>query len=274
MEQIDRNRSKGQLPGRRPPNDREPGPGKPRQVTAVDLFWLDMDVEFTSTSGEQKQGGTNVENFPNLIRGAWSDLSAARVRFRDSSSGLPLSTVPAPLLTLAGNSDKVHPMLYWRRPLYLPAQSSLLGDFTNDGAEPAGQVVFLCERPGAEIEVPVFETRQYVAVIDLALSGGATGTGVKFTTQIDFDLLIYGAYSTSAGALIRLQDTQRRNNWSATQLPVGAFCGVNDGSNVQPIMYYPRPYLLRRNSTLMAEWTNAGNETGKYLAFVCERILR
>jgi hypothetical protein len=183
-----------------------------------------------------------------------------------------LSTKEVPIQSIAGRSALVRPMLYWRKPYLLDANTTLKGEFINDNSEAAGRLVYLCERPNLYKEIEVRETVGYELLIDLGLTGGATQTGSAKSQQVGYDLLIYGAYSTSTGMTVRFSDTSRNQAWSAQQLPIGAFAGIH--GQIQPIMPYPTPYFLPRNSSILAEWTNAGAESGEFVTFICERIIR
>src|SRR5262249_32043613 len=161
-----------------------------------------------SVSGEQKQAATLVEQFPLLIRGAWQSFtvnSGPRARFTSAASGIPISTLEVPLITLAGMVAKAKPMRYWKHPDMLGANNQLRGSFINDEADAAGQVCFYCERTDLDIQVPVTDGREYRLLLDLGLTGGASGTGTVSTQQIDFDVLIYGASSSSTGMKVRFR---------------------------------------------------------------------
>jgi hypothetical protein len=252
-----------------------PHADKPRHVTTAKFFWLNMSVGFTSTSGEQKQGVTLVEQFPLLIRGAWSGLTGPLVQFVSGATGVPLSTLPVQGRTYWGNTVLAHPLNIWRKPYLLPGNTSLRCQFTNTGAEAAGNVNFMCERPDQYSSVQVHETQYYILHLDLGLTGGATQTGNASTQQIEYDLLIYGALSTSTGMTCTFLDTMLNQRWSAQNLDIGSFAGVSSGStNVQPIMYYPTPYFLPRQDSIRVDWVNAGAESGKFVEFICERIMR
>jgi len=261
-------------PKQRPPHEPMSPQGRARRVRCTQYFWLDMPVAFTGTLGEQKQAATLPKNFPLLIRGAWSDLTDPRVQLTNNSTGVPLSTLQVPLLTLAGNTDLVHPLLFWRRPFLLKANTSLRGSFLNDGDEDAGDVVFFCERPDLDFEVPVIETASYELLLELGLDGVASSTGNTQTQQVEYDLLIYGALSTSIGITAQFTDTRLNQAWSSDELPIGAFAGVV--GNPQPIVYYSTPYFLPRNTSIKVKFTNNADdpETGKFISFICERILQ
>jgi len=128
------------LPGRTFRNQTPPQSGKPRNIRTTQFFWLDMAVPFTSVAGQNVIANTNLEQFYLRVRGAWSDMTDVRARMFASATGIGLSTLPVPLLSQAGNSDLAFPMLYWRRPFDILPNSSLQGQFTNDGAEAAGVV--------------------------------------------------------------------------------------------------------------------------------------
>jgi len=247
-------------------------PERPHNVECTQFFFLNMDVPFTGVAGQNTSAGTFLEQFPMEVRGAWTDLTSARVLFTEQKSGEKVSPEAVPLLNLAGASDKVHPMYYWHNPLLLPANAQLRGAFTNDGAEQAGKVVFFCSRPDLKIDVPVVQTKEYRIVLDLGLDSGDTTTiQTAQSQQVDYDLLIYGASSTVSGVDIQFLDTRQNIQWSAEKLPIGAFAGID--TEVQPIMRYAKPYYLPRNSTIKASYVNSGAEDNGFVTFVCQRIL-
>lgn len=256
------------LPGQKGRRQRQGG-----AVKAAQFFFLNMAVPFTSTGGESVIAATVTKYFPLVIRAAWANLTQPRIAVRSQSTGIPISTVPVPLLTLAGNTNLVHPLTYWERPYYLAPGANLQAQLINDGAEAAGLITFFCERPDREQLIPVIETREYILLLDLGLTGGATTRGTVQTQAIDYDLLIYGALSTSASATVLFTDTGSNNAWSSVGLPIGAFAGIRASGNVQPIVYYSKPYFLAANTTIQCDWLNVGSESGKYIAFVCERIV-
>src|SRR5215216_575152 len=244
-----------------------------KEVRACQPYWLNLSVPFTSQAGETKAGSTNTENFDVSIRGAWTDLEDIRARLYTTGTSLPWSTSPVPLLSIAGRTDLAHPMQYFRKPFTVGAQSAIRGDFINDGGEAAGRVVFLGERTEKDIEVEFKTSRAYWLLLDLGLTGGATTTGQPVTNSIEYPLLVYGMLSTSASMSVRFFDTSENYAFSADKLPIGAFAGIRASGNVQPIVYFPKPYFLPSRATIRAEWTNTGSESGKYVAFICERIL-
>lgn len=252
-----------------------PGPSpssRPRDVRCTQFFFSNMPVAFTGSAGENANAGTFIEQFPMAVRGAWSNLTDARVRLTEASSGSLVSSEQVPILGLAGNSDLVFPLYYWKKPLLLPPNAQLRGDFINDGGEEAGNLVFFVERPDLEIRVPVRETKEFRLLLNLGLESADTTTVLNAQTQqVDYDLLVYGALSTSTGCEIRFLDTRQNINWSAQKLPIGAFAGIV--GNPQPIMRYDTPYYLPRNTAIRAEYVNTGAETGKFVEFICERIL-
>jgi len=207
------------------------------------------------------------------MRAAWTDLVAPRVVLTDTSYGNIWSNEKVPISAIAGRSDQSHPLIYLRRPYILLANSVLRGDFIDDaGTEGAGQLIWVCERPDSEITVSVAASREWYWEIDLGLSGGPTSTNRATSQPVNEDILIYGAISTSTGALIRIVDNSTNNGWSDDKLPVGAFAGI-DGQS-EPIVWYPQPYYVKHNTSMIIEWQNSGSETGKFFTFICERILR
>lgn len=234
---------------------------RPCIVRAGELFWLPMTVPFTGTIGEQAQAFTKTVDFDLLIRGVWTDLTRARIRLVQSDSDLNYSLVPVPIQSLAGRSDKTQPIRWLRHAIPLRALSTLRADFINDNGESAGNVVFIGERIGREREIPVRCSTEFRLLMDLA---------APVTQPVDYDVLIWGAYTDApSNVSVRIFDESNNYAWSGELLPIGAFAGQRD--ETQPIVYYPRPYLLPRRVKLRAD-TSTG--ASGYLVFLCERILQ
>lgn len=250
-------------------------PGGPRKLTGTQFWFLQQEVPFTSTLGETIQAGTFEQSFPMEIWMGWTDLTGARVQYTQSNTGDFLSQFPVTLLDFAGNSDKAFPHLLWRKPLMLPARSQLRGSFINDGAEAAGNVVFWCRRPDVTFDVEIIgETREFRLLLDLGLDGIADSQGHVETQSIEFDLLIWGMTTTVAidgGLTANFKDTSQNVQWAADQMPIGAFSGFQ--TEIQPIIWYPIPWYLPRNSTIRCDFTNVGAETGQFITLLCERLL-
>lgn len=246
-------------------------PGGPRTLKGTQFWFLNQDVPFTSVTGQTVQTGTFEQSFPMEVWQGWTDLTGARVQFTQSNTGDFLSQFPVSLIDFAGNTAKVFPHLLWRKPLMLPARSQLRGNFINDGAEAAGHVVFWCRRPDVTFDIGIEgETREFRLLLDLGLDS-AVPTGHVETQSIEYDLLIWGMTSTTSTITANFKDTSQNVQWAADQLPIGAFAGIQ--SQIQPIVWYPIPWYLPRNSTIRCDFANLAAETGKFITLLCERLL-
>jgi hypothetical protein len=257
-----------------------------RYVPVTQPYWLNMSIPFSTpgVTSENATAYTDNQNFPLFVRGAWSnmenDATDVRVRMAVSNTDANWSTNPLLIGAVAGRRELARPLLRYPHGYILPAQSTLRGDFTNsptNAQDGTSKLVFWCERPETQAIVPVLDARDYWVDVSLNLAGAATATGSAISSQIQHPILIRGAI-TNAHPLttIRIFDTQKNIAWSNTKLPIGAFAGIDDGTDVEQYIMYPKPYLLDGNSTLLVEWTNGGGEevTGRYINFIGERILR
>lgn len=246
-------------------------PSGPRKLKGTQFWFLQQEVPFTGVAGETAQAGTFEQSFPMEIWQAWTDLTQARVQYTQSNTGDFLSQFQVSLIDFAGNSDKVFPHLLWRKPLMLPARSQLRGNFINDGGEEAGNVAFWCRRPDVTFDIEIIgETREFRLLLDLGLEA-STPTGHVETQSIEYDLLIWGMTSTTSTITANFKDTSQNVQWAADELPIGAFAGIQ--SEIQPIVWYPIPWYLPRNSTIRCDFTNVEAEDGKFITFLCERLL-
>lgn len=246
------------------------GQQRPRQVESAQLFWVNMSVPFASVAGEQKQGFSKVEDYDLFVRGAWSNLAQARVRFVSEESGLNWATIPGLLLSQVGNSDKVQPIAYWHTPVLLRAKNQIRGDFVNDGGEAAGRVVLFTDVVGSAMQIGIRRSQIFSLTLDLGLDA-AVALNSTSTSTIDEPLLIWGATTNATNdLLVQLSDERTNYAWSSEQLPVGAFAGLI--GEVQPRLYYRKPYFLPGRVKLRVSYNNAGMETGKFITFFCERL--
>lgn len=247
--------------------------GGRRTVRAALPYWFPIVVPFTSQAGQNLTAVFNGKNFDLEMRAAWTDLVTARLQLSDTSYGLIWSNDKVPITVVAGRTNKTHPLLYLRKPYLLLANSILRADLIDDaGTEVAGQIIWACVRPDTEVGVQVEASREWYWAVDLGLTGGTGNTNRVTTRPVNEDVLIYGAMSTSTGSLIRIIDDHTNIGWSDDKLPVGAFAGIE--GQISPIVWYPQPMYVPRNTSMIIEWQNAGAETGKFFTFVCERILR
>lgn len=273
-------------PGAKPLPDQAFSRNGIRYVPVTQPYWLNMPIPFSTpgVASENAVAFTDNQNFPLFVRGGWSNMEDTapdvRVRMAVSNTDANWSTNPLLIGAVAGRRELARPLLRYPHGYSLPAQSTLRGDFTNSPTDPqdgTSLLVFWCERPETQAIVPVLEARDYWVDVSLNLSGAATNTGTARSSQIQHPILIKGAI-TNADPLttIRIFDTQKNIAWSNTKLPIGAFAGIDDGTDVEQYIMYPKPYLLDANSTLLIEWTNGGGAevTGRFLNFIGERILR
>jgi hypothetical protein len=230
-----------------------------------------MDVDFTGSQDEVVQTGTFVQQFPMDIRSAWSQLTEALVQFTLNITGEFFSQFPVPGLGWWGNSDLIHPQLRWRRSLRLPENAQLRGNLKNIGSESAANIVFFCQRPDITFDVKINESREFRLLLDLGLNGIAQEQAPVQTQQIEYDLLVWGMHSTTSTINVLFRDTYMNINWSEKKLPIGAYAGIQ--GQPEPIIWFPIPYYLPRNTTLRAEFDNDAEETGQYIELICERKL-
>lgn len=239
----------------------------PRTVKHSEIFWLNMDVNFAApaVANELRTAYSDPEGFSVIVRGAWSNLATARVRFIEDGSRRECSVEQNPILGQAGNSDKTLPIYWWEQPVVLPAQALLRGDFINTGSETGGRVNFMGEIIGRDRDIRVSRSYWFRLLVDL---GNASLIGR--TTQLDSDVLIWGASTNAAVTILgRIIDNATNYAWMSEQIPVRAFAGLSTA--VQPVIRYHRPYLLRALSQLRVEFSSA--VTGNYIEFICERLI-
>lgn len=251
-----------------PPAGQPAGQSQPRlRVVKPALpFWVNMAVPFTSVASENVTAFSKPVDFDLFVLGAWTQLLLAKVQFSLTAGGKDMSIEKVPVLSLAGASTKTNPISRWKPPAFLPAQSTVRGDFINDSAAPeaTGRVVFLGYRRGSEQPIQVPQSTRYTAFIDISAAALTAAT-----SPIDDPLLIWGAI-TNAGVAILGQFTDERSNysWSSVQLPIRAFAGVQ--TEVSQIAYYPRPYFLPARARIRCDYSAA--VAGNYVAFICERL--
>ena len=251
---------------------------KENERAVAQWFWLNMSVPFTGAQGEQAPGNTQPQNFPLLIRGAWTTFVGARVTFKKGSTGDTLSDESTKLRTFAGNSELVHPMRYWTKPYFLQPNTFFQGFFINDQGEDAGRVVFHTERIDKEEVVSVEDSDEFRLSISLGYDGNNTPQPTQKTSPVGFPVLIWGISATVQNATVRFIDTQTNSAWSEDFLPMAAFAGFDSegaGGEVEPVMMFPTPYYLAPNTAIKVETaTNPDLAEGGFVTFICERILR
>lgn len=234
------------------------------------IFWLPMPVDFSTgpvIANEVIAGYTKEQDFDLILRGAWSDLTAAFVQFKtlgpDQTWSHPLRVN---IQTWTGDTAKVWPMRYWRRPQLLRALEVINGDFQNVGSEEPGDVIFHGEVFGADLDYNVTRSMAFSLFCDLG------GTVQPTTTAIPYDFLVQGAITNVEDTSILAKIIDDRNGWpwSNEQIPLTAMAGLETA--IQPVMWFGKPYLLRANNKLRVDITTQTD--GNYIEFIGEMVLR
>lgn len=243
---------------------------QPRNVTYSEIFWLNMSVPFTPVASEVLTAFTESEGFDCLVKGAWTDLTGARVRMVEDQTDRAWSSAQVPIRGIAGASNQVSPLVPLPQPVFLESRAQLRGDWINTINEVAGRVCFYTEKQrdprnpqGGDGRVRVTRSMFFNLFIDLGQTSGSTD-------PVNSDCLIWGASTNCANSIIgRIFNETTNYAWSSVQIPIRAMAG--EAGQVQPIMRYPKPYLLPNNVKLRAEINTA--VTGNYIQFLVERIL-
>lgn len=243
---------------------------KPRTVVHSQIFWLNMNVGFTGVLGENATSATEPEGFDCLVTSAWSDLTQARVRITEGESDRQWSSIPIPVRSVAGNSNEVRPLLPLVQPVLLEAKATLKGDWVNTGTEPAGRACFLTKKVGLDPSghpyqgaIKVTRSMFFDLLLDLSQ--------IRSTTDpVNSDVLVWGGSTNVADSVIgRITNQSSNYSWSSLDIPMRAMFGV-DGQ-VEPITYFPYPYLIPNNVKMQADTSVA--VPGGFICLRCERIL-
>lgn len=241
---------------------------KPRDARHSQIFWLNQSVTFNGVAGELTTALTHPEGFDCVVRGAWSDLTQARVQLLSGESDRNWSAPQIPIRAIAGNSQQAQPLVWLAQPILLQARATIQGNWLNSGAELSGRLCFYTEILGDDRRtgdglIRVTESYAFWLLCDLSKVSSTTAA-------VNSDMLIWGATTNAADAIIgRVTDETTNYSWSSEQIPIRAMAGV-DGQ-VQPVMRYRQPYLLPANVQLRVDVNTA--VAGNYMAFLCERIL-
>lgn len=239
-----------------------------RTVTHSQIFWLNMSISFTSVANELQSALTNGEGFDCIVRAVWTDLTQARVRFKETQTDREWSSPQIPIRAIAGTSMEAQPLMPLPQPVFLEARAQIQGAWINSGTEPAGRVDFYAEIVGNERhagdgQMLVTKSQAFWLLCDLSQV-------TSVTAPVNSDTLIWGATTNVSNAILgRITNETTNFSWSSQQIPIRAMAGV-DGQ-VQPVVRYHRPYLLPANVQMRADINTA--ITGNYIAFLCERIL-
>jgi len=228
-----------------------------------------MEIGFTATAAEVITAYTNGVGFDAVVRGAWSNLSGARVLLTDNTYNEDWSTQYIAVRSLFGNSNQVNPLYWFPNPVYLGGQATLKGNWLNQAVESAGAACFYSEIVGGSYyagdrQIEVNTAHPFRLQCDLSQP-------TTTTDPIAFDVLIWGATTNIETSAVRGRITNESTNysWSAQNIPWHAMAGV--GGQVQPVMRYHRPYLLPANVKLRTQTDTP--IAGSYIAFDCEKII-
>jgi hypothetical protein len=233
---------------------------------------MPASIPFTSTLNETQFGQTRDAKADVDVVGGATNLTGATIKARDISGSLILSTELMPIYTFFGKRESARPVLYYPRARPLDFGNSLEVAAKTEGTEAAGHCVFLCvPRDEADAEIEGLETRGCPAAIAIDSSFTATANEIipKATPKQDDDFVIHGAYTTLASAQIRIQGV-RGEQWTPDFTPVWAFAGR--ASSQLNILYWPRPYLIPKGSSISIDFKNVGAEASGKLYLVGQKL--
>jgi len=247
-----------------------PGQGKGVKVKekvskAVKLFWIPQDIPFNSVANENVTAFSKPVDFDVWVLGAWTNSEDATVLLNQTNEGIELSVENVPIQALAGLTNQIQPVRWWKPPTFLPAQSVLKGNFINIGAEAASKLNYLTLIRGTETPVKVKRSGRFY--LDLPLSSASL---IGYTSPILDPLLIWGATASEGAAATLIQFTDERANYarSSQALTMPCFAGIQN--NTQPVIHYPRPYLLMPRARIRGNFDIA--IANGHVTFLCERL--
>jgi hypothetical protein len=236
-------------------------------------IWMPASIPFTGVLNETQSGQTSDAQQDTDILGGATALTGATVKVRDVSGKYQLASESVHIYTLFGKRDSARPIYYWPRPLPLDFRGQLEIDAVNAGTEAAGHVVFI-GLPRAERDMRIDETQQqgYPATVPVDMGFGAVANEVtnKRTAKLDRDFLVYGAFTNSASAQLRAMGVDGRL-WTSDYPPVWAVAGR--AAAEQPVLFWPRPYLIPKGSTVAFDFKNIDAEAaGTKLTLVGHKL--
>jgi hypothetical protein len=225
-------------------------------------YFLTMPVDFTGVADETPRGLTTAnQNTDVVIYDGITDLKQAQVQFSLQAGRVPTlwSTEKIPILSLLGYVDNERTRdAHWSKPYYLRSNRRLEGNFLNVGAEPAANVVFLCEKVDQLDSVINVDTE----VGDISI----IGIDSKFTNTLgeeptreysaprNWPFLLEGFYSDLQRCNVKIVGVDSKE-WMTDWTPVWALASRQES----PLRRLRRPYLIQSGQTLGVNFQN--NET-------------
>jgi len=245
---------------------------KPRVQVCGLPFWIPLNPGFTNTANENTTAYSRPVDFDTFIHGSWASFSSALVQLAVKGVSQDWSSEQVPILSVAGNSDKVQPTRWLKYPTFLRAQDTIQANFTAIGALTSAQrwafMTYAYQSKKHARRLWIEDSMNYWLFLDLS-----NAALQDFTAPISDPLLIWGISTNVAfGSGITVQFTDERSNfaWSAQQLNTAVFGGIE--AQVQPIVYLPKPYYLAPRARIRADFSAAS--ANNRFSLICERILR
>ncbi len=229
------------------------------QVQIGSPYFLTMPVAFTGVANESARGLTTAnQNTDVVIYDGITDLKQAQVQFSLQAGRVPTlwSTEAMPILALLGYVDNERPQdAHWSKSYYLRSNRRLEANLLNVGAEPAGNVVLLCEKVDqldSVINIDPTAGEMVVIAIDSKFTNTAgEEPSREYSAARDWPFLLEGFYSDLQRANIKITGADGRE-WMTDWTPVWSLA-ARQGS---PVRRLRRPYLIQSQQTLGVNFQN------------------
>lgn len=228
---------------------------------------LVQPIPFTGSANDQNIQNTMSplgESF--LITAAQCDVSAGKVNIKAQSLTMDLMQNPALITAIAGQSSAVSPEIAWPQPLLVPASTVLQFNWFNSTTNPQsagnltlkGRIIKSTDANDAPliqelyarlmnipfwIDVPVAFTGQSLENVNIAFQG------------ISNPLIIVGAQQNIPNGLV--QPYVQSLGQDVTQTPIPMKAWAYTATNINPIRYFPQPFVIPPNTVMKFNNINA-----------------
>lgn len=237
------------------------------QVIPNITFDAQVNIPFTGSAADQNIiSYLNAFGEPFLICSAQTDTARGKVIIKSQSLSQDLMQNPTLITAIAGQSTAVSPDIAWPQPLLVPPQTVLQFNWYNDTNNPAsagnltlkGRIIKSTNPNDAPLIQELFNRLMNIPYwIDLAIqyTGSSLETVPTAYNGITNPTIIVGAQTNRP--LGTVQPFSQSLSQQVTQNPVPSGAWAYNATSINPIRYFPQPFVVPPQSVMTFNFVNA-----------------
>lgn len=229
-------------------------------------FDAPVTIPFTGSANDQ-----NLISYlpsygePFVITSAQTDTARGKVIIKSQSLSQDLMQNPTLITAIAGQATSVSPDIAWAQPLLVPPQTVLQFNWFNDAGSPAsagnltlkGRIIKSTNRDDAQNIQELFTRLMNIPYwLDLSIAYTSTANEPITTSfnGVSNPVIIIGAQTNVPQGTVQPFVQSISQNTVPAPVVAGAFAYRN--TNINPIRYFPQPFVIPPQTTISFNFVN------------------